>query len=670
MLPATPRLHTLEAPDFKLSPHTGLTRAHWRAAGIQLVESMFAALPSMDSPLLFPKVPGKSYPAADAPAEQVRSAEFEGFVRSLNLVGPLVQETPDFTVRGVRLTDYYRRELLALVQPDSPRRIPTLSSLVTDDSDRKQMTCEFGGLAAILLLYPWLWDSLTPAEREPLVALLTDYAHGNTNSHNWRYFNVMMMLFLRHHGYPIREELFRDHIDALLALDAGQGWFRDAHFDYYNAWVFHLYAPIWCRFFGYSHDPKVAALMERQSCELMQSYPLMFARHGHMLMWGRSIAYRTGAISPIPAAYLFRTPPPLDPGWARRICSGNLMQFFERDDFLMNGVPSLGFYGHFEPAIQNYSCAASPMWGYLNFLAMFSLPADHPFWTATENEGDWEQLRAPDALREITLDAPGLHLVNRASTGHTELLSAKAEPADLGYNRLAYHTAFPWEEIDRSVGLAMHYTRRTRSPVSGEGHQMPVKVHWCGVRASVLYRQLKMSHLIFGSPALMDLADLSLPTGTLRVDRPRFFLSGELRLCHYGLPHVNGKAAEIERRSVRGHSAIIARIPGRQVALVALSGWDELGFSVHSGFNPEARDSTVLWAEWRHAETFPTLKPRITLLLHKTDDSPWTDDQLCPVASFETERMGELGLYGTRVQLVDGRVVEVNYTGIEGVKQD
>ena len=40
-----------------------------------------------------------------------------------------------------------------------------------------------------------------------------------------------------------------------------------------------------------------------------------------------------------------------DPGRARRISSGSLMQFLGREDFLYQGVPTLGFYGQFSPLV-------------------------------------------------------------------------------------------------------------------------------------------------------------------------------------------------------------------------------------------------------------------------------------------------------------------------------
>lgn len=655
-------------PDFLRSPQTGLTRGHWKACGVHLLEHMFAAIPSMEAPLLFPKVPGKSYPQPDAPPLRHRAAELEGFTRSLNLAAPLMQEDPNLSLRGMRLLDYYKRELAALTTPGGPRMLPVIGDLQMRERENWQMTCEFGGLSAILLLYPCLWDALSKAEQDRLAAILADYAHERTAAHNWRWFNVMMMLFLKHHGYPVNEPLWESHLDALMALDAGEGWFRDAHFDYYNAWVFHLYAPIWCRFYGYAQAPELAALMERQSREFMATYLRMFARNGFMPMWGRSIAYRTGAISPIPAAYLFRDPPPVDPGWARRIASGNLLQFVTREDFLENGVPALGFYGHFERCIQGYSCAASPMWGHLNYLAAFALPAGHPFWSAVENEGDWPVLE--HKVRDTALERPGICITNYGRSGHSEIRTGKAEPDDPSYNRLSYHTAFPWETLDPASGMAMHYTRLLNDPVEGEGFRMPVKMFWRGYRDGVLYRQAQTHHFINGNQPMIDLADASLPLGVLRVDRPRLILSGKLRLSHFGLPTLGGHAAVVERRAVAGCPAIIAKIPGRQVALVALQGWDLLDAVVHQGFHPEAAESTVVFAEWTHSERLPPLHPRLSLLLHKCDDTPWTDEELMPVESWETPRISELGIYGARIRLKDGRSLSVSYEHLEGHRHD
>lgn len=94
-------------------------------------------------------------------------------------------------------------------------------------------------------------------------------------------------------------------------------------------------------------------------------------------MWGRSCIYRNGATGPLAANFFLRSPK-ADPGRARRIASGSLLQFLTRDDFLYKGVPTLGFYDQFTPLVQGYSCAESPLWLGKAFLCL-ELPPEHPF---------------------------------------------------------------------------------------------------------------------------------------------------------------------------------------------------------------------------------------------------------------------------------------------------
>ena len=67
-------------------------------------------------------------------------------------------------------------------------------------------------------------------------------------------------------------------------------------------------------------------------------------------------------------------------------------------------VPTLGFYGAFEPAVQVYSCRGSVYWMGKVFLGL-CLPADTPFWTAVENEGPWEGEFAPGTVVNTFLPA-------------------------------------------------------------------------------------------------------------------------------------------------------------------------------------------------------------------------------------------------------------------------
>ncbi len=222
-------------PDFDLSPATGMTRRHWLACGRKLLEGVFRHVRNADSPIDPPKVPGKSYPRPDDPPHFPSAMRLEALVRSYNLAAPLVADDPDLRVNGIHVGDYYRRRLLDVVTPGTPTFIPLIS---TKGPGTHQMTCEFGGISAAMTLTPVLWDGLTRAEQDRVAVTLLDYAHGPTHPHNWRYFNVMMGTFLRTRGrgYKVDAQRMDDHHENLLALHAGDGWFRDSHFDYYTAW--------------------------------------------------------------------------------------------------------------------------------------------------------------------------------------------------------------------------------------------------------------------------------------------------------------------------------------------------------------------------------------------------------------------------------------------------
>lgn len=92
---------------------------------------------------------------------------------------------------------------------------------------------------------------------------------------------------------------------------------------------------------------------------------------------GRSITYRMGASVPLALTGLLEDPD-INYGWMRRIASSTILQFLQHPDFLEDRIPTLGFYGAFEPAIQGYSCRGSVFSMGKLFLALY-LPANNPF---------------------------------------------------------------------------------------------------------------------------------------------------------------------------------------------------------------------------------------------------------------------------------------------------
>jgi hypothetical protein len=279
----------------------------------------------------------------------------------------------------------------------------------------------------------------------------------------------------------------------------------------------------------------------------------------------------------------------LDPGLARRLCSGSLLQFVTREEFYDNEIPSLGFYGQKEYMVQNYSCPASPFLMFLPFICL-ALPDDSPFWTAKENEGFWEKL---DNESKITvLENPGLVLVNHGKNGTSEIIPGKVYYDDPNYSKLTYNTHFPWEDHDPQGGTAMEYSFRSQDPRDVRGddvnfyltgiavgnsaeksrqYTISQSMMFNGEQNGVIYRQAIMRRPPNnGVGYIIDLADIIIHAGVIRVDRSRLAFEYELTLGHFGLPHIKGEKPVIHQFEDGNRKVITGAIKGRQVALIII----------------------------------------------------------------------------------------------------
>ena len=613
----------LVKPDYQLSPLTGMTRQHWMDAATYLLDGAFSYIHTLDEPMRFPKQPGKSYPTD---GKFNKTENLEGLCRTMFIAIPLLKENPDLVLNGIKVGDYYRQQLRNMSDPSKSGYIQHLKG------GPSQTLVEFGALALSLTVMPEIiWEPLTQKEKDDLAALMLSYGNGPTIGSNWRFFNIFVMSFFKDHGYEVKDSYMDELLQKSLAQYRGYGWYNDSPaYDYYSMWAFQMYGMIWAHYYGEKFNPEAGRQFVSHFRDLVPNYPYMFAEDGKMNMYGRSITYRIAAAVPFPLMGWLNDPS-INYGWMRRIASSTLLQFLENPALMEDRVPTLGFYGAFEPAVQIYSCRGSVYWMGKAFLGLL-LPADNPFWTAVENNGAWEKELQPGKVYNKFMEGSNTLVTNYPNSGTSEIRAWCHETvakdwqkfrSTENYNKLSYNTAFPWMADSPDGKVSMNYA------------VLNAKQEWEVLR---LYTFKKFEDGIYYRDAELEtnpeikfrLADIPLPNGILRVDKVSFPITTELHYGHYSLPELESPIVTKEQKA-GGYTAYCMDNGAYQIALINLQGWSEVEFVQTEGLHPVSNKCSVINVATTHSGD----KVFITLQLWKKSGKPFTKKELAPVKSFK-----------------------------------
>ena len=613
----------LVQPDYKLSPLTGMTRQHWLDAATYLLDGAFSYIHTLDDPMRFPKQPGKSYPTD---GKFNKTENLEGLCRTMFVAIPLLKENPDLVLNGIKVGDYYRQQLRNMSDPSKSGYIQHLKG------GPSQTLVEFGALALSLTVMPEIiWEPLTQKEKDDLAALMLSYGNGPTIGSNWRFFNIFVMSFFKNQGYEVKDGYIDELLQKSLAQYRGYGWYNDSPaYDYYSMWAFQMYGMIWAHYYGEKFNPEAGRQFVSNFRDLVPNYPYMFAEDGKMNMYGRSITYRIAAAVPFPLMGWLNDPS-INYGWMRRIASSTLLQFLENPALMEDRVPTLGFYGAFEPAVQIYSCRGSVYWMGKAFLGLL-LPADNPFWTAVENNGAWEKEFQSGKVYNKFMEGSNTLVTNYPNSGTSEIRAWCHEAvakdwqkfrSTENYNKLSYNTAFPWMADSPDGKVSMNYA------------VLNDKQEWEVLR---LYTFKKFEDGIYYRDAELEtnpeikfrLADIPLPNGILRVDKVSFPITTELHYGHYSLPELESPIVTKEQKA-GGYTAYCMDNGAYQTALINLQGWSEVEFVQTEGLHPVSNKCSVINAATTHSGD----KVFITLQLWKKSGKPFTKKELAPVKSFK-----------------------------------
>jgi hypothetical protein len=189
-----------------------------------------------------------------------------------------------------------------------------------------------------------------------------------------------------------------------------------------------------------------------------------------------------------------------------------------------------------------------------------------------------------------------------------------------------------------------------------------------GVRKDVLYRQAIMRHPPNnGVGYIIDLAEITIPGGVIRVDRSRLAFEYELTLGHFGMPHIGGQKAEVNQFEIGDKKVITVSIPGRRIALITYHGWDKLDSLVHTDRNAEADESTVIFASKRRMAKNPPMELMISVMIHRMDNQEWTEEELSPIKEIKImDITPELSALGASITLLNDEKYEIDFKDIDG----
>lgn len=615
---------TIPTPDYKLSPYTGMTRQGWIDAATYLLDGAFTYIRNIDDPMYFPKQFDKTYPNNPG---QIPTAKLEGFCRTLFLAAPLLKENPELTLNGIKVADYYRHQLLNLINPESPSYIRPLAK----NGGPGQNLVEFGALAISLTTAKnVLWDPLTQQQKDQLAATMLSYGNGPTINSNWMFFNVFVISFFKEQGYEVNDWRMEDCLKKLLSLYRGEGWYNDSPaYDYYSMWAFQMYGPIWAQTYGHFYPEYAAQFMQNQA-DLIDNYPYMFNAEGKMNMWGRSIPYRFGAVVPL-ALLGYQTDKDINYGWMRRIASSTLLQFLQHPGLLEDNVPTLGFYGPFDPAVQIYSCRGSVYWCGKAFLALL-LPEDNPFWTAKENNGPWDKDFKKGNVYNKFQPATNLLITDYPNVGGSEMRSWCHETvaadwqkfrSSENYNKLAYHTEFPWMADGPNGEVSMNY-----ATLNSKGNWEVLRLYTFKSFEDGIYR--RDAELETNRDIKYSLADIPLPNGVLRVDKVSVPNPTSIRLGHYTLPENDGTPVK-ESTSAKVPGATIISNGEYSLAMVNLTDWNKTSVLHPEGIHPVSSTCGLIMNEKQVQKE----EVMVTLMLWKKGKKSFSKKELTPVKSIK-----------------------------------
>ncbi len=427
--------------DFDLSPYTGWTRTHWEYVLARMTYGYAKIAQQSGSParVLYPDDRRGLPDSVDAIELFARIASAWGAW----LRNPANPATLTFEGHEINLEVLLHDALLDGTNPSKP------NTYWGDITHLDQRIVESADIAlAIWMSRERVFNKMTKAEQEQIIAWLAQVDGKGTYTDNWILFTAMTQAIRHHLGFPSPVDDLDNRLMQIDEFYRGDGWYVDGptdEFELYNAWMFGWHYLLWTWIDGDRRPDHRQQVLERGR-SFIDGFLHFFGANGSYPAWGRSIVYRFAALAPFAVGHFLKIAPD-DPGLLRRVSSGDIRYFhdhgfFDPDDHYVRQ----GYHGNFPPAGEAYISPGSPYWCCHGLFAL-TFDRDDPFWTATESA-----LPVEREDFELVLPSPGFLISGRKDTGQVLLLNSRSgQEHDVPrhnytskYGKLTYSTHFPF----------------------------------------------------------------------------------------------------------------------------------------------------------------------------------------------------------------------------------
>jgi len=353
-------------------------RAAWLRVLQQLAEPVLLAA---SQGRLKAAMPVECHPSTSS-AERASCTHLEALARLLSGIAPWLEmgqdATPEGQLRG-RYAELARDALRHATDPASPDYL--------NFSHGQQPLVDMGFLAQAILRAPVeLWARLGTGTQKYLGEALESTRTRKPAFNNWLLFSAIVEAALHKMGRPLDpmrvDYALRQHEQWYV----GDGAYSDGpsfHWDYYNSFVIHpMLVDIALALAaepGWEAWPEPILKRARRYAQVLER---SISPEGTFPAWGRSLAYRFGALQSLgQAALLGNLPPDLAPSGVRGAMTAVITRMAEAPGtFDAGGWLRIGFCGA-QPGIAERYISTGSLYLCAVGLLPLGLPAEHGFWS-------------------------------------------------------------------------------------------------------------------------------------------------------------------------------------------------------------------------------------------------------------------------------------------------